>query len=81
MRIQIRIRFYLNADLNPGSQTSADPNPDPDPGQSLPSKTVVFLHGEKYTSKSWKILRYTVHRYRTKAFLKGEKSGLFVNFN
>ncbi len=79
MGIQIQIQlFYLNANPDPGSQTNADPNPDP--GQTLSFKKVEFLH-EKYTSvdsKSWKIyLRYTVD---TKAFLKGDNSGLFVNF-
>jgi hypothetical protein len=39
--------FFLNADLDPGSQTNADP--DSDPGKILKSKSdkVEFLH-EKY---------------------------------
>ncbi len=33
--------FYLNADSDPGSQTT-NADPDPDPGQTLPSQKVGF---------------------------------------
>jgi hypothetical protein len=67
------LAFHLNADPDPGIQTNADL----DPGQILKSQKVEFFHENmlKVSKRSKK------HTYEgTKAFLKGRKPGLFVNF-
>jgi hypothetical protein len=73
--------FYLNADLDPdpdpdpGSQTNANP----DPGRTLKSQQV-----ELFTVKNIFKVCDRSKTYGTcegaKAFLKGRKPGLFVNF-
>jgi hypothetical protein len=73
------IRIGFHADPDPAFDLNADTDSiqgakpmrihsDPDIGQTLPSILLALLH-EKYT---------TVRRH--KSYLKGWKSGLFVNF-
>ncbi len=50
--------FYLSADLDPGSQTNADPDLDPDHGQTMPSfKSWIFqrLESRGFFCKFWSI--------------------------
>ncbi len=68
--------FYLSADPDQDSQIKVVPA-DPDPGQTLKAQKVELLH-EKYR---YPIKTGKKHTYEaTKAFLKGRKPGLFINF-
>jgi hypothetical protein len=80
MRIRFQL-FNLDADPDPESQTNADP----DSGLTLPSLNGEFLR-EKNIKVLYVINRYVIKHtyvgtsYPTKTFVKGYKSGLFVNF-
>ncbi len=71
--------FSLYADPDPGSQTNADPYP----GQTLyDTKSWIFIfYMKNYTCRSRKwVKKSTVPTKVEKAFLKGRKPGLLVNF-
>jgi hypothetical protein len=78
--------FYLNADPDTdpdlGRQTNADPvdpDPDPDPDQTFESQNIELLH-ERYRCLR-KVIGKKKYTYEcTKAFMKGRKPGLLVNF-
>ncbi len=79
------IRIGFNADPDPAFYHNAEPenqinaDPDPDPGQTLKSQKVEFLHENMLKVRTIKDKKLSYEG--TKAFLKGRKPGLFVNFS